>query len=307
MVRKVCGNTASLGPQYESFLYKKRFIDLFKRTLIFTDGRGKSTGTYRTTFEGSDNCAKDLVVNAVQSPLVNLELIQGKTRNLQVYMTVAHHLSEVTDALQKGICDTWSATASKGNLFCGILVNSNFKNGRRSFDNTYKVFCIIIFKCAVDTKTLAQRCCQKAASRSRSDKGERIQGDSYRPCTRTFINHDINHVILHGRIKVLFHFGRKTMHLINKKNITGLKRSQESCKVTGLIKDRPGSDFHVHSHLVCDDMRKSGLSKAGRAMKKNMVKGFAPHLCGAYIYIEIGYYLTLSGEVIQLLRPDNSV
>ncbi len=41
-------------------------------------------------------------------------------------------------------------------------------------------------------------------------------------------------------------------------------------------------------------------------MEQNMVQGLSTHFGGLYIYIQVGYNLLLSGEIVQPLGADNS-
>ena len=41
-------------------------------------------------------------------------------------------------------------------------------------------------------------------------------------------------------------------------------------------------------------------------MEESVVKRLSPHFRGLYIYPQIGHDLTLTGEIFQLVGPDNS-
>lgn len=66
------GYSSTLGAHNEAFLDKERLIDLLERALILADGRSDRVGSHRPTLEGGDDRAEYLVVDGVQSPLVDL-------------------------------------------------------------------------------------------------------------------------------------------------------------------------------------------------------------------------------------------
>ena len=137
-IGEVRGDTASLGTDQETFLDQERFIDFFQGSGIFADGSSQGADSHRTALEGKDERAEDLVVNGIQAALVNLELVQGETRYLQVDASVSQYLGEIPDALEKRIGDTRRAAAAEGNLIGGIVVNLQSQDPGRPQDNLLK-------------------------------------------------------------------------------------------------------------------------------------------------------------------------
>ena len=134
-----------------------------------------------------------------------------------------------------------------------------------------------------------------------------VERDAHRTCSRPFVYHDVYHIVLHGGIEILFHFGGEAVDLIDEEDVSLLERGEKAGEVAGLVKHRTGSDLHVHSHLVGDDMCKGGLSKARRTMEKGMVQSLPAEFGSLYIDIQVGDDLPLAGKIFQLLGADNSV
>ena len=97
------------------------------------------------------------------------------------------------------------------------------------------------------------------------------------------------------------------MDFVDEKHVSCLKRSKQTGKVSGLVKDRTRSHLHTYAELVCYYMGKSSLSQSRRAMEKHMIKRLSPEFCGLYEYLKVCNDLGLAGEIFKLLRPDNSV
>ncbi len=66
------------------------------------------------------------------------------------------------------------------------------------------------------------------------------------------------------------------MDFIYEKDISRLKRSKKTGKISGFIENGTGSNLHIHSHLVCDDVGQSCFTQTGRAMEKGVVQRLAP-------------------------------
>ncbi len=74
----------------------------------------------------------------------------------------------------------------------------------------------------IDAKTGTQGSGEQTAARGGSDKCEGVEVNLNRTGRRTFIYHDINAIVLHRRIEILFYDGREAVNLIDEKHIVGL-------------------------------------------------------------------------------------
>ena len=163
------------SPYYETFLYKERFIDFFKRSLVFSDGCSYGIGAYRTTVEFGDYRSENLVVHGIESSLVDIEGVEGIFGYFQVNAAVSDNLCEVPYPPEQRIGYPRRATAPESDFVCRIFLYSYIKNGSASPDYPHKIGGIVIFEGELDSETSPQWRCQESAPCSSSDKGERIE------------------------------------------------------------------------------------------------------------------------------------
>ena len=175
MVSHLGGDSSSLGAHDEAFLYKERLIDLLERALVLTDSGGYCIGSDRAALESGDYRAKDLVINRVQSPLVDLQLVKGVTGYVKIYMPVPHHLGEVTDTLEESVGDSWRSTASQSDLLGSLVVDRHVQDPSATAHDPYQIRSVVIFKGTVDSESFAQRRGEQSASSRGTDKSERIE------------------------------------------------------------------------------------------------------------------------------------
>lgn len=112
----------SLGPDYEAFLDKERLIYFLQGPLILAYCGREGTRADRTALEKGDDSAEYLVVYGVEAPFVYLQFIEGEAGNLQIDVSVSHHLGEVAHPPEKGVRDSGRAAAAERNLFRSFLV-----------------------------------------------------------------------------------------------------------------------------------------------------------------------------------------
>ena len=71
---------------------KEGFVNLFKCTRIFTDGRGNRTYADRSAFEFVDNRQQDLIIRIVEAVTVDVECFQSKVCDFRINRTRALYL-----------------------------------------------------------------------------------------------------------------------------------------------------------------------------------------------------------------------
>jgi hypothetical protein len=76
---------------------------------------------------------------------------------------------------------------------------------------------------AVDTKSCAERRCQQSLTRGGADEGKVVEVDLYRSRGRSFVDHDVNAVVLHGGVEILFDDRAEPVYLIDEQDIIGLE------------------------------------------------------------------------------------
>ena len=118
------GDSAPWSTLDEALLYEERFVNLLYGTLVLPHRCRDCIDSHRPSIELCDYSIENLVVNLVQSPLVNIESIQRITRNRKIYMTVSLYLGEIPHAPEQRIGNTRSAPAAQCNLHRRILFNA---------------------------------------------------------------------------------------------------------------------------------------------------------------------------------------
>ena len=134
-----------------------------------------------------------------------------------------------------------------------------------------------------------------------------VEVDLDRSRRGALIDHDINTIVLHGRVEVLLHDRRETMDLIDEKDIVGFERSEQTCQVTGFIEDRSGSDLEAYAEFVGDDVTEGRFSESRRAEEKHMVETLPALFGGLDEDLEVRGHLTLSGKVGKAQRAKGVV
>ena len=127
----------------------------------------------------------------------------------------------------------------------------------------------------VDAETSSQGCREQAASRGCSHQSEWGQIYLDASCRRTFVDHDVDTVILHRRVEIFLYDGRETMYFVDEKDIVRLERCEDACKVARFVEHRSARQLEADSQLVGNDVGECGLTKSWRAMQKCVVEGFS--------------------------------
>jgi DNA helicase-2/ATP-dependent DNA helicase PcrA len=102
--------------------------------------------------------------------------------------------------------------------------------------------------------SIVMQLCQQTAACCCANQRERIQIYLDATCRRPFINHDINAIVFHGRIKIFFHHGRQAMNFINKEYIIRFETGQHTCQISRFIEHRTGGYLKADSQLVGNDI-----------------------------------------------------
>ena len=188
-----------------------------------------------------------------------------------------------------------------------LFFNENIQYARRAAHNMLEVGRIVVFQGTVNAEASPQRRGKKTLAGSGADQRKGSQINAHRTRTRSLIYHNINHIVLHCRVKIFLHFGRKTVNFIDKQHISLFQGSEQTRQITRAVQHRTGGNLHIHPHLIGDDMCKGSLSQTRRAVEQRMIQGFSAHLGRLNINIQVLDDFLLAGEIFQLLRADNSV
>lgn len=148
----------------------------------------------------------------------------------------------------------------------------------------------------------ARWCREKTAACGGSNERERVEVYLYGPCRRTFVNHDVDTVVLHGGVEVLLDDGTQTVYLIDEEDIVGFQRRENTGQIAGLVQYRTARNLEAYAKLVGNDVAKSGLSQSWRTVQKGVVEGLSPVFRRLHEDTEVLHDILLSAEVVELQR-----
>ena len=151
----------------------------------------------------------------------------------------------------------------------------------------------------INTKTCTQRRSQQATTGSSSHHRKRIQINLNAPCRRAFIYHDINAVILHRRVQVLFHHRRKAVNFIDKQHIIRFQTGKHSRQITRFIKHRTGSNFKTNSQFIRNNIGKCRFSQSRRSMQQYMIQRLSTQAGCLNKDTQIIHHLILPAEIFK--------
>ena len=214
------GHLTSTGSTlHKSFFYQERFVNFLNGSRIFSQSRGNGSDTYRTTFKFVYNGAKYLVVYLIQAVLINIQCFQCKLGDLRIDRTGAFHLRKITYPTEQGIGNTGRSAATGSDLRCCTYRTRHIQYGRRTTNDIAQNIIIIVLQMKINTETCTKRSRQQTATCGCTNQRERIQIYLDAACRRSLIDHNIDAVIFHGRIKIFLHHRRQPMNFIDKKYI----------------------------------------------------------------------------------------
>ena len=199
------------------------FIDIFNGSGIFSDGRCYRTDPYRPTPELVNDSEQDLIINLVKPVSVDIERLKSYMCNLVGYRSVAFHLCKVAHTTQQRIGNTRRSATPPTDFYGGFIVNRHLQQHGRAAYDALQCLGIIVFQVHVNAETSTQRGCKHTAACRGSNECEGVQINLDRPCRRAFVNHYVDAIVLHGRVKILFNNRRKTVDFVYKEYIVGFK------------------------------------------------------------------------------------
>ena len=157
----------------------------------------------------------------------------------------------------------------------------------------------------INTETCTKRGRQQTATCGCTNQRERIQIYLDAACRRSLIDHNIDAVIFHRRIKIFLHHRRQPMNFINKKHVVRFEAGQYTCQVTRFIKYRTGSYLETYAQFVGYDIAECCFSQSGRAVKQHMVQRLATQAGSFHKYAQIVHHLVLPAEILKIQRTES--
>jgi hypothetical protein len=255
-----CNFASTRGSFEEAFLDEEGFVDFLEGTGVFAESGGDGGESDRPTGELINDGGEESVVNAVKAVAVDIESFKGIAGDVFVDASVALHLGKVTDTSEEGVGDAGGAPAAGGNLVSGGVAAANTEDVGTTEDDASKGGGVVVFEVEVDAEASAEGAGEESGAGGSTDEGEGVEVNLNGAGGGTFVNEDVNAVVLHGGVEVLFDDGGEAMDLVDEEDVVPFEGGEQSGEVTGLIEDRPGGYFEADLELVGDDVGEGGLT-----------------------------------------------
>src|SRR4051812_1551392 len=121
---------------------------------------------------------------------INIQGTQTMLCNAEVDRSIIQYLCKVAHAAQQAIGDTRRTAAAAGNFTSSICSYFNVQYLRRTKDDFFQGFRIVIFKARFNSKARKERSCKQTATRGSAYQCKRIQVDLDAAGIRTTVDHN---------------------------------------------------------------------------------------------------------------------
>ena len=216
-------------------------------------------------------------------------------------------MRKVAHTAQQSIRNTRRTPTATRNLHRCFSHNRHLHNRSRTIDDIHQHLIIVVFKVAIYTKTRTQRSSQKSTTRSSTNQRKRLQLNLHRPCRRTFINHNINTIVLHCRVQILLHHRTQTMYLVNKQHIISLQRRKQTRQITRFIKHRTRRQLKPYTQFIGYNITQRSLTQARRSVQQCVVKTLTTHTRRLNKDAEVLNHFVLSRKIVKRQRTQRLI
>ena len=288
-------------------LHEIGLVHVFDGVGIFRERRRKRGEAHRTPAELHGKQLQNTIVDRVEAQVIHLEEAERLRRNVLVDNTVAPHLCPVAHALEHAVRQTRSSTATAGDLERAVLADGNIKDGSRAHNNRCKFLGRVILQAECNAEAVAQRTCEQARSRRRTDEREVGQIEANRSRGRPLPHHDIEREILERGIEHFLDHTVQAMNLVDEENVALFEVRENRSQVARSLNSRPARRADVRTELVGDHRSKRGLAKPRRAGEQDVVGALFALLRRLDEDSERFFHLGLSQVVAQFLRAQAAV
>ena len=235
LVGQLSNHTSARCTLYETFHYKEWLINLLNGSSILTDSCSDGSDTHRTSAELIDDGEQNLVIDFVETILIDIKCCQGNLCDLGINHTITLNLRKVAHTAQQRIGDTWRSTRTTSYLECSIFCDGHAQYSCRALYDSLQCLGLIILQVHVDTESCTQRSCQQSTTCGSTHQRKWVQVYLYASCRWTFVYHNIDAVILHRTVQIFLYHRRQAVDLVDKQHIVLLERSQYACQIARFV------------------------------------------------------------------------
>ena len=175
LVSQLRHHTATRRALDEALHDEEGLVNLLHSTCILSNGSSDGRDTHRTATELVDDGQQDLIVDLIETVLVDVQGCQRYLRDLRVDLTVAFYLGEVANSTQQGVGDTGRTTTTACNLEGSIFRDGHSEDTSRTLDDGLQRLWVVILQVHIDAETGSQGSRQQTATGSGTHQRKRVQ------------------------------------------------------------------------------------------------------------------------------------
>src|SRR6476469_492617 len=233
------GGFAAAGRALDvAFLDEEGLIHFFDGFAFLAASRGDGADAHRATLELVDDGGENALVHVVEAAGVHVESLQSKLRDFNGNSTVAFNLGEVAGAAQQVVGNAGRAARAAGNFVGRVLVNGRTQDFGRALHDGGQQLGVVVLQARGDTEAGPQRRREHTRAGGGANEGERRQRNLHRAGVRTRVEHDVDAVVFHRRIEVLFHYRVEAVDFVDEEHIMRFEVGEQAGQVRRLVEHR---------------------------------------------------------------------
>ena len=238
LVCQLGSHTSTRGTLNKALHDEEWLIHLLHRAAILADSRGNGANAHRTATELVDDGGENLVVYLVKTILVDVQRLQSHLSDVVSDGAITLHLGKIAHSSQQGVGDTRRTTRAARDFHSSLILDRHLQEHGTTLDNLLQCLWVIILQVQIDAETGTQWGGKQAAASGGSHQRKRIEIYLDAASGWSLVYHDVDAIILHRRIEILLHNGRKTVNLVDEEHIVGFERGKDTRQVAWLIEHR---------------------------------------------------------------------
>ena len=153
-------------------------------------------------------------------------------------------------------------------------------------------------------EAVAERAGDAPHPRRGADDGEVLDLEPHGARARSLAEHDVERVVLHGRVEDLLDRVAEPMDLVDEQDVALAEAGEDGRQVAGALDGRSGGRADLGAHLRGHDVGERGLAESGRTVEQDVVDRLGPMLGGVDEDREVLLHAILAGELVEPAGPD---
>src|SRR4029077_18224669 len=149
-------------------------------------------------------------------------------------------------------------------------------------DNLLHFFGTVIIEARSHSKTRAQRRAYHSSACRRTDEGKFWQLQSQTARLWPLVDDNVEAIIFHRRIKILFDRGLEPMDLVNKENVAFFQTREQPRQLARFFNDRPAGIFNVRIHFARNDVGQRGFAETRWPAEQNVLENVMALFCRSH-------------------------